>query len=72
MLVDCQTCPVRDVRCGECMVTALLEPVTAELPLDPAELAAVSTFVDAGLVSTTEASGLSVRREPWGRFQAVG
>lgn len=23
MLVDCQTCPVRDVHCPECMVTAL-------------------------------------------------
>jgi hypothetical protein len=23
MLVDCQTCPVRDVHCAECVVTAL-------------------------------------------------
>src|SRR6476620_3166567 len=23
MLVDCQTCPVRDVHCADCMVTAL-------------------------------------------------
>ncbi|MCU1536684.1 MAG: hypothetical protein JWP82_1035 [Humibacillus sp.] len=23
MLVDCTTCPVRDVHCGDCMVTAL-------------------------------------------------
>jgi hypothetical protein len=54
------------------MVTALLEPVSAELPLDSAELAAVSTFVDVGLVSAAEASGLSARREPWDRFRAVG
>ncbi|MFM6848331.1 MAG: hypothetical protein ACKOVB_04415 [Terrabacter sp.] len=25
MLVDCQTCPVRDVHCADCMVTALTE-----------------------------------------------
>ncbi|GAB2760868.1 hypothetical protein UB45_18830 [Terrabacter sp. 28] len=25
MLVDCQTCPVRDVHCADCMVTALAE-----------------------------------------------
>ena len=36
MLVDCQTCPVRDVHCADCMVTALatipfraVEPVPA-------------------------------------------
>ena len=72
MLVDCQTCPVRDVRCGECMVTALLEPVSAELPLDSAELAAVSTFVDVWLGSAAEACALGARREPWDRFRAVG
>lgn len=30
MLVDCQTCPVRDVHCAECVVTAL-----ASIPLRP-------------------------------------
>ena len=30
MLVDCQTCPVRDVHCAECMVTAL-----TAIPLRP-------------------------------------
>jgi hypothetical protein len=24
MLIDCETCAVRDVHCGECVVTALL------------------------------------------------
>ena len=23
MVIDCQTCPVREVRCDECIVTAL-------------------------------------------------
>ncbi|GAA2038745.1 hypothetical protein GCM10009740_33970 [Terrabacter terrae] len=30
MLVDCQTCPVRDVHCADCMVTAL-----TAIPLRP-------------------------------------
>lgn len=30
MLVDCQTCPVRDVHCADCVVTAL-----AAIPLRP-------------------------------------
>ncbi|WP_345507825.1 hypothetical protein [Terrabacter aeriphilus] len=30
MLVDCQTCPVRDVHCADCMVTAL-----TTIPLRP-------------------------------------
>ena len=43
MLIDCQTCPVRDVHCADCMVTALAtslwpapEPRTrGSLPLGP-------------------------------------
>lgn len=31
MLVDCQTCPVRDVHCADCMVTALNIATTAPL-----------------------------------------
>lgn len=32
MLVDCQTCPVRDVHCADCMVTALTIPLRAGPP----------------------------------------
>ncbi len=72
MLVDCQTCPARDVHCGDCMVTAMLAPEGAELPLDSTERAAVEAFVQAGLVQSDEAAQLHARREPWGRFRAVG
>ena len=57
MLIDCQTCPVRDVHCADCMVTALDIPVSAPaaatrgLPLDRAELRAVSVLLTAGLVT---------------------
>lgn len=72
MLVDCQTCPVRVQRCGDCMVTAMFAPAASELPLDHAEQTAIGIFVEAGLVSLREADQLSARREPWGAFRAVG
>ena len=72
VIIDCTACPVRDLHCGDCMVTALLEPPTADLPLDPGERAAVTLFVASGLVTPQEAAGLRARREPWGGVRAVG
>lgn len=68
MLIDCQTCPVRDVHCADCMVTALADiPVgapedTRGMPLDRAERRAVSVLLTAGLV-TPEAAH-AARAEP--------
>lgn len=64
MIVDCMTCPVRGERCDDCVVTMLLAPGPAELPLDAAESRAVSMFVGAGLVSAESAAGLRVLRVP--------
>ena len=78
MLVDCQTCPVRDVHCADCMVTALNEiPLRSDAsrravdrgeavtaPLERAERRAVSAFVAAGLVSTGTANAARARLEP--------
>jgi hypothetical protein len=58
MLIDCQTCPVRDVHCADCMVTALATiPVgqpdaESGLPLDRAERRAVSILLNVGLVTS--------------------
>ena len=68
MLIDCQTCPVRDVQCADCMVTALADisvgapEVVRGLPLDRAERRAVSVLLTAGLV-TPEAAH-AARAEP--------
>jgi hypothetical protein len=72
VIIDCTACPVRERHCGDCMVTALLEPPTADLPLDAAERAAVTLFVASGLVATEDAAGLRARREPWDGVRAVG
>lgn len=75
MLVDCQACPVRDVHCADCMVTALtripmptLRPVEERaasdtLALDPAERRAMAVLVAAGLVDRAEAEHASARVE---------
>lgn len=65
MIIDCQSCPVRDLHCSDCMVTALLMPASGELPLDGPERAAVTRFVEAGLVSAPEAATVRAHREPW-------
>jgi hypothetical protein len=73
VIIDCQSCPVRDTHCADCMVPALLAPQTTELSLDAAETAAVRRFVAAGLVSPGEAARVRARREPWARHtRAVG
>ncbi|MEO7130267.1 MAG: hypothetical protein ABIZ07_02695 [Dermatophilaceae bacterium] len=80
MLVDCQTCPVREVHCADCMVMALTRlpmPVRApdqdwvpgedlpdDRPLDPAERRAVSMFIAAGLISRAEGASLTATVEP--------
>ncbi len=70
MLIDCQTCPVRDVHCADCMVTALADipvraPVAATrgLPLDRAELRAVSVLLTAGLVTPEAAHAARAQRD---------
>jgi len=78
MIVDCMRCPVPGQRCDDCVVTVLLAPGSAELPLDAAERRAVSTLVGAGLASVETAAGLFARYEPrksvelWGSAGAVG
>jgi hypothetical protein len=77
MVVDCETCPVRHVRCDDCLVTALealpfggLEE--GQLPLDSAERRAVGRLVAAGLVSAEQAATVTARREAWPPARAVG
>jgi hypothetical protein len=69
MIVDCRTCPVREQRCGDCVVTVLSG---IELPLDAAEDRAVSMLVGAGLVGAEAVGGLRARREAAGAVSVAG
>lgn len=76
MVVDCDTCPVREVRCDDCMVPVLrglpvVRLAEGELLLDAAEQRAVERFVARGLVDPEHAATLTARREPWS-VRAVG
>lgn len=45
MIVDCHTCTVRDIACGDCVVTMLLGPVDMET-----DRGVLAVLADAGLV----------------------
>lgn len=52
MLIDCDTCQVRALRCGDCVVTVLLAvpamPAAADLDLQEQE--ALAVLAEGGLV----------------------
>jgi hypothetical protein len=60
MTVECRTCPVRELHCGDCMVPVLLDltapSVRLEHALDPQERAVVTRLVEAGLVAPETAA----------------
>lgn len=77
MTVECRTCPVRELHCGDCMVPVLLDlaaptlrgdlaesTLRVDLALDPQERAAVTNLVLAGLVDAETASRARARLEP--------
>lgn len=83
MLIDCDTCPVRGTRCGDCMVVHLpirdadstdrLGPPVRPIPLDrlqPAERAALEIFAAHGLVHPAAADDAQVVVDP--RLRSVG
>jgi hypothetical protein len=47
MIVDCQGCVMRDVACGDCVVTFLLGPPEG---IGSAEQVALAALADGGLV----------------------
>jgi hypothetical protein len=50
MLIDCDTCTVRGLACGDCVVTVILNNPPQPVEFDDAEQAAVSTLAAAGLL----------------------
>ena len=50
MLIDCDGCAVRDLACGECVVTVLLGAPPGVVEVDDGERAALDVLADSGLV----------------------
>ncbi len=76
MTVECRTCPVRELHCGDCMVPVLLDltapAVRVDHALDPEERAVVTTLVRAGLVDPETAARTRAVHEPGGAEAASG
>lgn len=50
MHIDCDTCDVRGLACGDCLVTVLLGAPPEGIQLDAGERQALSVLADSGLV----------------------
>ncbi|GAA2099692.1 hypothetical protein [Actinomadura alba] len=51
MLIECDSCEVRDTGCGQCVVTALLGvPVAGEVDIGDEELRALDVLAGVGMV----------------------
>lgn len=69
MLIDCDSCAVRDLRCGDCVVSVLLAPEGAHgggeppvLEVGDAERTALAALADSGLVPRLQLVPLGVPR----------
>ena len=70
MVIDCDGCAMRDIACGDCVVTFLLGPVDG---LGTAEQTALAVLAEGGLVpplrmrpGRTQATGGAARLRPTG------
>jgi hypothetical protein len=50
VIIDCDSCQVRGLACGDCVVTFLLGVAPLGVELDETEQAALSVLADQGLV----------------------
>jgi hypothetical protein len=50
VLIDCDSCTVRGLACGDCVITVLLGVPPVGVELDADDQAAISALADQGLV----------------------
>ena len=50
MLIDCDGCAMRDLACGDCVVTVLLGAPPGVVEMDEGEARALDVLADSGLV----------------------
>jgi hypothetical protein len=50
VLIDCDSCAVRDLQCGDCVVTVLLGNAPGALEVDDGEQQALAVLAESGLV----------------------
>lgn len=62
MLIDCDSCKVRGIGCGDCVVSVILGGPPAGVELDATERAALAVLADAGMVPRLRLVPGSARR----------
>ncbi len=67
MLIDCDTCQVRGIGCGDCVVSVILGGPPEGVELDATERAALAVLADAGMVPRLQ---LVTERDDTGRRTA--
>ena len=50
MIIDCGTCKMAELACGDCVVSVLLGPVGGAITLDSEHEQALLALADSGLV----------------------
>lgn len=50
MLIDCEGCAMRDLACGECVVSVLLQDGSSTTEVDDGARRALDVLADSGLV----------------------
>ena len=67
MLIDCDGCAVRDLACGDCVVTVLLGAPPGPVEVDDGERQALEVLADSGLVPRLRLVPLGMPAMPPGR-----
>jgi len=71
MLIDCDTCAVRDIQCGDCVMTVLLGPREGSVELDSAEQLALGALANGGLLPPLRLVPTSPPQPPAARNSAI-
>jgi hypothetical protein len=66
VIIDCDSCEVRGLACGDCVVTALLGSPPGGVEIDDGERAALDALAGSGLVPPLR---LVLPLEPGGRAE---
>lgn len=50
MIIECDTCVVRNISCGDCVITAILGSTAGEVEFDAVEQRAIGALAGVGLL----------------------
>ena len=72
MLIDCDDCAMRDLACGDCVVTVLLDAPASGAEVDEGERRALEVLADSGLVPRLRLVPMGLRRPDGRPHSAAG